>query len=58
MLSMSKEHSYNSVVARVGKKEKRNNDFSDKQGRSDRGRMNPITTDDKAWTSDYTMYMK
>lgn len=58
MLSMSKERSYNSVVASVGKKEKRHNDFNDKLGRNDRGNINVATTSDKAWASDNTMYMK
>lgn len=59
MTSMTKEHSYNGVIATIGRKNKPRNSFEQKRGRNDRGNINP--TEDmernKTWIIDGTMHM-
>lgn len=59
MTSMTKEHSYNGVIATIGKKNKPISSFKQKLERSDRGNINPPEDREnhKAWITDGTMHM-
>lgn len=59
MTSMAKEHSYNGIIATIGRKNKPMNSFEQKVGRSDRGNINPVQDreSNKTWVTDGTMNM-
>lgn len=57
MLSMGKEHSYNSVIATIKHKDSVVNNLERKIGRCDRGNTQTVQQP-KAWCVDGTMKMR
>lgn len=59
MTSMTKEHSYNGVIATIGRKNTPISSFKQKVERSDRGNIKSPEDrgNNKAWITDGTMHM-